>query len=142
MTLQKSVKKFQWSFQGIPIEQCRSYRFLSLIFSKTLKWNVSLESTKALAFKTVGVMIRFYYTRGSFLIDPILKLFVSKVICHLLYGIKVWRLKEQTFISLETIQNLFMRLILLLPKEKAAAFLLAELNLPLVRKPSACLIVT
>lgn len=71
--------------------------------------------------------MKFYYTRGGFLIEPVLKLFVSKVIVPLLNRIEIWGQKESTLSNLGKIQNLFMKHILALSKGAPAALSQIEL---------------
>ena len=62
--------------------------------------------------------------------DPAIKLFCSKVIPCLLYGVEIWGWGDQILSNLERTQNLFMRRILTLPMGSPVALMRAELGLP------------
>ena len=113
--------------------QCRSFKYLGITFSENLNWNIHVGNVWASATKLVGSIIRFFYTKGGLLIDPVIKIFNGKVIPHLLYGAKVWGCKDDIIKSIEAIQNLYIRWILALPKGSPMALMRAELGIPSLR---------
>lgn len=69
-----------WSIENFPVDQCRHFKYLGITFSDTLSWKGHLEITKSTALKIMGAIPKFYHTKGSFLIDPAIELFQSKII--------------------------------------------------------------
>ena len=130
MVFRKRAKKFSWSVLGNSISQCMSFKYLGITFSENLNWKLHLATIRASATSLVGAILKFYYTKGGFLIDPVLKLYKCKVIPHLLYGVEVWGWKENNISRLETVQNTFLRRILALPRGTPAALMRAETGLP------------
>ena len=133
MVFRRKPKKFTWSILDKPIEQCSTYKYLGILFSETLSWKAHLAITRMMALKTMGAILNFFHTKGGSLIDPALKLFTSKVIPYLLYGVEIWGWRDQALDTIEKLQNLFMRRILALSKGTPVALMRAELGLPSMR---------
>ena len=133
MVFRRRPKTFTWSILGTRIEQCSSYKYLGITFSETLTWKAHLSNLRVATLRSMGAIVKFFFSKGGCLIDPAIKLFVSKVISSMLYGAEIWGWNEQVINNLEKIQNLFMRRILVLPKGTPVALMRAELGLPSIK---------
>lgn len=66
----KILRKISWSIHGIPMEQCNSFKYLGVTFSESLNWNTHLYIVRSSTTKIIEAILKFYYTKGGFLVNP------------------------------------------------------------------------
>lgn len=66
-------------------------------------WRAHLAIISSTVLSGFGTILKFYYTKGSFLIDPALKLYQNKAIRQLPYG----SCKDCLITELEFTQNIY-----------------------------------
>lgn len=86
--------------------------------------HTDLEATTLSATSLLGPIKKLYYTEGHHLAEPTLKIFVAKIVSHLLCGAPIWghHCREE----LDVFQNKFLHVMLALPHSTPGALLRTE----------------
>ncbi|XP_061444037.1 3 beta-hydroxysteroid dehydrogenase type 7 isoform X1 [Rhineura floridana] len=123
-----SKVKSIWHLNGHTIEQVHTFKYLGIYINNKLSWAQQLAHIKLVALKALGLLKKFFYSKGGQLMRPMSKLYISKILPKIMYGCEIWGPSLRS--ALEPIQNTFFKQILGLPKGTPAAHMRIELKSP------------
>ncbi|CAI5763184.1 Hypothetical predicted protein [Podarcis lilfordi] len=120
-------KSYKWQLDGKPIEQVYKFQYLGVFLQYNLGWKAHiahiLNKAKALSF----ALLRFFFSDGALHVPSALKVFKAKVIATLAYAVPLWG-TAVNLMTLEVIQNQFLRRLLKLPQCVSNAAIRLELK--------------
>ena len=122
----KERHKYQWKVRGNSIEQVYHFKYLGVNFSYNNKWAYHLEKVAKSSKVQLTLLAKFFHRKGNRNILAAMKIYVAKIIPHLLFGSPIWIGAFSN--KIEKCQSTFFRQLLNVPKCVANLTLLAELG--------------
>ena len=122
----KARYKYQWKVRGNSIEQVYHFKYLGVNFSYNNKWAYHLEKVVKSSKAQLSLLAKFFHRKGNRNIPAAMKIYVAKIIPHLLFGSPIWIGAFSN--KIEKCQSTFLRQLLNVPKCVANFTLLAELG--------------
>uniref|UniRef100_A0A803TJP4 ribonuclease H n=1 Tax=Anolis carolinensis TaxID=28377 RepID=A0A803TJP4_ANOCA len=133
MVFGRHCPRYKWTLDQHDIEQTHLFKYLGIVFSESLSWKHHRDAVKLKAEKTIGALMKFFYTQGGQLIEPAQKIFSNQVLAQILYGAEIWGLDTNICKTQEILQNKFLRKLYSLPSGTPAALLCTESGWPTVK---------
>lgn len=90
LVFEKRWKPQSWLFNGKPIQQVKTFKYLGLTFHYRSSWTQQRITVTKSAKLLAQSLLRFSLVQGNSYIPAALKVFNAKVISHLFYAIQLW----------------------------------------------------
>uniref|UniRef100_A0A670JKF7 Reverse transcriptase domain-containing protein n=1 Tax=Podarcis muralis TaxID=64176 RepID=A0A670JKF7_PODMU len=124
----RSRRLYEWKLGGAKIEQVLKFQYLGVIFQYNLGWKAQIQHLLNKAKTLSYALLRFFFSDGALHVPSALKVFKAKVVAVLAYAAPLWAVMTD-LAPLETLQNQFLRRLLMLPLCVSNAAMRLELKI-------------